>query len=153
MYALQIRAECKPATSIAYEDMGSNFNMTAMMDDSCSSYSVIHPLTNSSSLSWDYNFLPVEPSCIAAINTSAPKPPSNLNQTQYPVAALFRLNQTAMSAAFCYVTYKMYKVTAELDLRSGRIVPQVWDASLIHGYWFGQDYVFPPTGFVRRFGY
>ena len=114
------------------------------MDDSCSS-SVTRPLTNS----WDYSFLPVEPSCIAAINASVPKPPSNLNQTQYPVAALFRVNQTAMSAAFCYATYKMYKVTAELDLLSGRIVPQVWDASLIHAYWFGQDYVFPPTGFVH----
>ena len=152
MYALQIQAECKPAASITYENLGSDYNMTAMMDDSCSS-SVTNPLTKSNSLGWHYNFRPVEPSCIAAINASAPKPPANLNQTQYPVAALFHLNETVMSAAFCYVTYKMYKVTAELDLLSGRIVPQVWDASLIHGYWFGQDYVFPPTGFVHRFWY
>jgi len=67
------------------------------------------------------------------------------------MATLFILNQTTMSAAFCYATYKMYNVTAELDVLSGRIVPQVWNASLIRGYFSGQDYVFPPTGFVHVF--
>jgi len=93
----------------------------------------------------------VEPSCITAINPGAPNPPSNLNQTQYPMAALFIINETTMSAAFCYATYKMYKVTAEWDVLSGRIIPQVWNTSLIRGYFFGQDYVFPPTGYGDSF--
>lgn len=150
VYALQIHGECKPATSISYNTSGWNYNMTAVIGDSCSSYSVVRNITTLGS--WTYNVLPVEPSCITAISPSAPNPPSNLNQTQYPVAALFIQNQTTMSAAFCYATYRMYKVTAELDVLSGRVIPHVWNASLIHGYFFGEDYVFPPTGFVHIFG-
>jgi hypothetical protein len=54
-----------------------------------------------------------------------------------------------MSAAFCYATYEMYTLTAELDVVSFQMIPQIQDASLVQGYFFGQNYLFTPTGFVH----
>jgi len=125
--------------------------MTAELGDSCSSYALTStPLIydGTKTYFWNTSLLPVEPSCITAIDPNISYP-SNLNKTQYPVAALFLLNQTAMSAAFCYATYELYNVTAELDMTSGQVIPQVIDPSPNLGYFYGQDYIFAPIGFVH----
>jgi len=152
--AVRIHVECKPATKTNETTDGLFISMTAELGDSCSSYTFTPTpfvYENGTKLQyWGGHLLPVEPSCITAIDPSAPNP-SDLNETQYPVAALFLLNETVMSAAFCYATYELYNLTAELDMTSGRVIPQVSDASLFHGYFYGQDYVFSSNGFVHGF--
>lgn len=94
---------------------------------------------------------PAELGCLTAINASAPKP---LNESQYPVtvcATGMGDQGTVSSVAFCYATYEMYDVTLEQDFLFGQISTQVQDASLVRGYYFGQDYLLSPNGFVHRF--
>jgi hypothetical protein len=152
--AVRVHVECKPATSTNQTTDGYFISMTAELGDSCSSYTFTPTpdvYENGTKLQyWGGDLLPVEPSCITAIDPSTQNP-SNLNQTQYPVAALLLRNQTAMSAAFCYATYQMYNLTAKLDMSSGRVIAQVLDESLVHGYFYGQDYVFASNGFVHGF--
>ena len=150
--AVRIHAECKPATNAKFEPgSGSNGNtmgnMTAVLGDSCTSQLLVTQDRPSIS-DWMGNISYFEPSCITAINPTAPNP-SNLNESQYPLAALFFKNRTAMSAVFCYATYEMYTLTAELDVVSSDIIPQIRNASLIQGYFSGQNHTFTPTRFVH----
>ena len=152
--AIRTHVECKPATKTKTNETTTatgEVSMTAELGDSCSSYTLTSTpfiVNGANYYFWNTSLLPVAPICITAIDPSASNP-SDLNETQYPVAVLFLRNQTAMSAAFCHSTYELYNVTAELDMTSGRVIPQVSDASLIRGYFYGQDYVVSSNGFVR----
>lgn len=55
-----------------------------------------------------------------------------------------------MSAVLCYATYQAHNVTVELDLQSGRLTPQVWDDTLVPGYFNGQDYAWAENWFVHH---
>jgi hypothetical protein len=146
--AIRIHTECAPATGTNFEyGSGSGWNVTAVLGDSCTSQPLANDVQDGF---WTGGFSPVTPSCITAINSTVQNPP-NLSVSQYPIATLFIGNQTAISAAFCYATYEMYTLTAELDVVSFQMIPQVQDASLVQGYFFGQNYLFAPTGFVHGF--
>ena len=41
--------------------------------------------------------------------------------------------------------------SAEFDILSSRLTPQVWDESLVRGYFSGQDYVWAPNGCLPAF--
>jgi hypothetical protein len=108
------------------------------------------PYSNGSSTFWVGLALPTSnSSCVNGINAGAPVPPPNLEYQACPIAFTYYKNSSAMSAAFCYATYQLYTVTVELDLLTGRLIPQVWDKSLVPGYFSGQDYLWARNGFVH----
>jgi hypothetical protein len=145
--AIRVHGECSPAESIVWDI--SNHALAASIGHSCTTGPISYQ--GDPPFPWWYDScFSVVPGCINAINASAPAPRADLlgSPLQDPVAVAFWLNQSAASTAFCYATWEMYSITAELDLLSGRLIPQVWDESLVRGYFSGQDYAWAPNGCV-----
>lgn len=92
----------------------------------------------------------VDPSCIKLINASAPDSvPDQSDPQQWPVVFQYYLNSSAASAAFCYATYEVYSITAQLDVTQGRLVPQAWDQTLVSDYFTNQSFLWARSGCVH----
>jgi hypothetical protein len=146
--AIRVHAECRPATSIKWNI--SDHSLAAELGDTCTAPVSYNGTGEPPFPVWQDRCFPVDPVCINAINSSVPTPQAGSLQSpgQNPITLMFYANESAASAAFCYATWEMYTVTAELNLITGRLTRQVWNTSRVSGYFAGEDYVWAPNGCV-----
>jgi hypothetical protein len=140
-----LRVPNVPAVRIHANCAGTSFvGRFANLSSTC--YARVGAFT--SSVAWNPYMTTVDASCIKSINASAPDPGPDLPSQQLPVQFQYIKNATS-SVAFCYATYEVYEITAQLDVTQGRLIPQAWDQTLVPGYFDGQNFSFAQNGCVH----
>jgi hypothetical protein len=142
---LNIHVGCVPATDISpIEGDRSSWTYTASLSPSCSFSS--HTTTVGTYTAWTGIAAAVSAECVPLINSTAPST-TGIDSTQYPIALGFTVNASAASAVFCYAYQRVFNATATLDLQSGRVIPQLENATLLPGHSLEQ---YMPNGRVTR---
>lgn len=120
---LNIHVECAPAknvtiTSTSNTTSGGNFTVYGVLSPTCNT-TFTGPLINPTA--WFGQAGVAVPSCITAINSSAPTVPTNLPQDKWPVAFAFASNGTNASVAFCFGYQKVFNATVFFDFGANRV--------------------------------